>query len=108
MNTLIVVSFLIVVFLTIFSNFLYKKLMICIEKITELKRSNEDVFDAFKKLEDQVSECGNITAINQQKQNNLEERFNKLEKSLYALKETATEIKSAQQTKKAILDFMKR
>ena len=49
MSVLILISFIIVVFLTVFSNFLYQKLMICIEEIKELKRFNEDTFKAFKK-----------------------------------------------------------
>ncbi|MDE0092578.1 MAG: hypothetical protein OXN83_04765 [Oligoflexia bacterium] len=108
MNTLIVISFIAVIGLAVGSNFLYQKLILCIEEIKELKRFNEDIFKAFKNLENQVSDCENITNLIQQRQNNLEESFNKLEKSLSTLKETALEIKSAQQTKKAILDFIKR
>ena len=108
MNTLIIVSFIAVIGLAVGSNFLYQKLMLCIEEIKELKRFNEDVFKAFKSLEAQVLNCDNITKITEQRQNDLEESFKALDKSLSALKETALEIKSAEKTKKAILDFIKR
>ena len=42
MNFLIIISF-IVVSLVICSNFLYQKLMICIDEIKDLKRFNEDI-----------------------------------------------------------------
>ena len=101
MSVLIVISFVVIISLAVCSNFLYKKLMICIEEITELKRFDEDVFKSFNNLNNQVSKY-------QRKQEDLEESFNELKVSFRELKEIATEIKSAEQTKKAILELIPR
>ena len=101
MSVLILIFFIIIIGLAVCSNFLYKKLMICIEEITELKRFNEDVFKSFNNLNNQVSKYQN-------KQEDLEESFNELKISFRELKEIATEIKSAEQTKKAILELIPR
>ena len=78
--------------------FIYEKVLIQIE---ELQNFNKDVINAFKKLEDQVSEY-------QRKQEDLEESFSELKSAFQDLKQTATEIKSAEKTKKAILELIPR
>ncbi|MCZ0931602.1 MAG: hypothetical protein OXJ52_00390 [Oligoflexia bacterium] len=78
--------------------FIYEKILIQIE---ELQNFNKEVIQAFKNLEVQVSEY-------QRKQEDLEESFRELKITFQELKEIATEIKSAEQTKKAILELIPR
>ena len=104
---LIIFSFFISVFLLFVSNFLYQKLTACIEEIKEMQLSNEGVLKAVKDFKSEMLEHKETIEEIEQKQNNLKEGFKKLETSFQTLKQTAVEIKSAQQTKKAILDFMK-
>ena len=87
-----------VCFIIVSFNFVYKKILI---QITELQNFNQDVIKAFNNLNNQVSKY-------QRKQEDLEESFNELKVSFRELKEIATEIKSAEQTKKAILELISR
>ena len=50
-DNLAVISFLLTVFFIFFSNFLYKKLTICVEDLQELKRFKEETFNFIKNLE---------------------------------------------------------
>ena len=97
---LVIVSFLLAVSLAVFSNFLYKKWIICLEEIKEIKRFIQN-------LKDQILEYRSLKEKIQESQESLEDSLQKLESDFQALKETTTEIKSVQQTKKAMLDLMK-
>ena len=107
-DTLVIISFSSVVFLFSSANFLYKKLLICLEEITEIKRLNEKTSVVIQDLSEEVYRYRLITEDIQDNQKNLDESFKNLEDSFKTLKETATELQSAHQTKKAVLDFMKR
>ncbi|MCZ0932911.1 MAG: hypothetical protein OXJ52_07155 [Oligoflexia bacterium] len=106
-DNLTVISFLLAVFLIFFSNFLYQKLMTSLGDIEELKRFKEESFDLIKNLEARIYEYRIITEKTEQNQKDLKEHFERLNDSFQALKRTATELQSAHQTKKAMLDFMK-
>ena len=95
--SVLIISFL-VCFIIISFKFIYEKVLIQIE---ELQKFNKEVIKAFNNLENQVSKY-------QRKQEDLEESFRKLKISFQELKEIATEIKSAEQTKKAILELIPR
>ena len=105
--TLVIISFSSVVFLFFFFNFLYKKLIVCFEEIKEIKQFNEENFEVIQNLKEKVSEYRIITENIQENQRNLDENFKNLQISFQVLKETATELQSAHQTKKAMLDLMK-
>ena len=107
-DTLVIISFLFIVFLFFLSNFLYQRLNICLEGIKDLRSFNEKSFELIKDLEKEVSQYRYITESTQENQNNLKEKFKELQRSFLALKETATELQSAHKTKKAVLDLMKR
>ena len=106
-DNLAVISFLLAVFLIFFFNFLYKKLMSCLENLQELKKFKEETFDLIKNLEARIYEYRIITEKTEENQKDLKEHFEKLDDSFQTLKQTATELQSAHQTKKAMLDFMK-
>ena len=93
--SILIISIL-VCFIIISFKFIYDKILVQIE---ELQHCNKDVFKAFKSLEDQVLKY-------QRKQEDLEESFTELKISFQELKEIATEIKSAERTKKAILELI--
>ena len=99
--SLTIISFLFSVSLAVFSNFLYKKGNICLEEIKEIKSFIQNLGDQF--LEYRV-----IKEKIQEDQESLENSLNKLESEFQVLKETATEIRAVQQTKKAMLDFINR
>ena len=107
-DNLIIISFLLAVSLAVFSNFLYKKWLSCSEEIEKIKHFNEETFEMIQNLSEKISQYRIITEQIETKQRNLNESFQKLEDSFQILKETATELQSAHQTKKAVLDFMKR
>ena len=104
---LAVISFLLAVSLTFFSNFLYKKLTTCLEDLQELKRFKAETFELIKNLGRRIDEYRIITEKTEENQKDLKEHFEKLDDSFQTLKRTATELQSAHQTKKAMLDFMK-
>ena len=106
-DTLAIISFLSVVFLIFFFDFLYKKLKVCFERIEDLERFNEKTFEIIQDLTEKNSEYRVITENIQDNQNNLDESFKELKASFRTLKETATAVQSAHQTKKAVLDLMK-
>ena len=106
-DNLAVISFLLAVFLIFFSNFLYKKLTTCLEDLQELKRFKEETFNLIKNFETQIYEYRTITEKTEENQKDLKEYFERLDDSFRTLKQTATELQSAHQTKKAMLDFMK-
>ena len=106
-DILVIISFSSVVFLFFFFNFLYKKLIVCFEKIKEIKQFNEETFEVIQNLKEKVSEYRIITENIQENQRNLNKSFEKLDGSFQVLKETATALQSAHQTKKAVLDLMK-
>ena len=101
------ISFLPAVFLIFFSNFLYKKLINCLEDLRELKRFKEGIFDLIKNIEARIDEYRIITEKTEENQKNLKEYFERLDYSFRTLKQTAAKLQSAHQTKKAMLDFMK-
>ena len=105
-DILITISFLSVVFLFFFLNLLYKKLIVSLEEIKEIKQSNEKAFETIQELEEKIFEYRIITENIQENQNNLDKSFEKLESSFQVLKETATALQSAHQTKKAMLDII--
>ena len=105
--SLIIVSFSLSIFLFISFNFLYKKLMVCFEEIKQIKQFNEETFETIQDLNLKNTEHRIITEDIQTNQRNLNESFGQLETSFQTLKETATELQSAHQTKKAMLDLMK-
>ena len=107
-DILIIISFSSVVFSFVFFNFLYKKLMACFEDIKEIRQFNEENFEAIQDLKEKISEYRIITENIQINQRNLDESFGQLKTSFQNLKETATAIQSAHQTKKAMLDLIKR
>ena len=98
--SLTIISFFLSVSLAVFSNFLYKEWKICLEEFKETKRF-------IQSLEDQIAEYRVIKEKIQEDQENLENSLKKLESDFQGLKETATEIRAVQQTKKAMLDFIK-
>ena len=106
-NNLAVISFLLAVFLIFFFNFLYKKLMSYLADLQELKRFKEENFDLIKNLEGKIYEYRMITERTEENQKDLKEHFKRLDYSFQTLKQTATELQSAHQIKKAMLDFMK-
>ena len=106
-EALIIISFLLVVSLIFFFDFLYKKLKVCFERIKDIEKINEETFEAIRSLEIENTEHRIITENIQTNQNNLDESFGELKTSFQALKETATELQSAHQAKKAMLDLMK-
>ncbi|MCZ0932632.1 MAG: hypothetical protein OXJ52_05725 [Oligoflexia bacterium] len=106
-DNLAVISFLLAVFLIFFSNFLYKKLITSLEDLQQLKRFKEETFELIKNLETRIYEYRIITERTEQNQKDLKEHFERLGDSFRTLKQTATELQSAHQTKKAMLDFMK-
>ena len=81
--------------------------MSCLQELKELQRFKEETSNLIKDLKEIVYEYRIITAQTKENQDNLNHSFEKLEDSFRNLKQTATEIQSAQQTKKAMLDFMK-
>ena len=95
--SILIISIL-VCFIILSLKFIYEKVLIQIE---ELQNFNKEVFNAFKKLEDQISKY-------QRKQEDLEESFIELKNAFQELKQIAIEIKSAEQTKKAILELIPR
>ena len=95
--SILIISFL-VCFIIISLKLIYDKILFQIE---ELQHFNKDVIQAFKNLEAKVSEY-------QKRQEDLEERFTELKITFQDLKQTATEIKSAEKTKKAILELIPR
>ena len=107
-DTVAIISFLFVVFFIFFFDFLYKKLKVCFERIKDLERFNEKTFEIIQDLANEVSQYRKTTENIQDNQNNLDESFKELKASFRTLKETATELQSAHQTKKAVLDLMKR
>ena len=107
LDILVIISFSFVVFLFFFLNFLYKKLMVCFEEIKGIKRFNEETFETIQDLKLKDTEYRIITENIQDNQRNLDESFGQLKASFQNLKETATELQSAHQTKKAMLDLMK-
>ena len=104
---LIIISFSFSIFLLVLCNFLYKKLKVCFEKIEGIEKFNEETFETIQNLELKNTEHRIITENIQTNQKNLDENFGQLEASFQNLKEMATELQSARQTKKAILDLMK-
>ena len=106
-DNLAVISFLLAVLFIFLSNFLYKKLTTCLEDLQELKRFKEEIFELIKNLEGKIYEYRIITEKTEDNQKNLKEHFERLNYSFQTLKQTATELQSAHQTKKAMLDFMK-
>ena len=106
-DILITVSFLSVVFLFFFLNLLYKKLIVSLEETKEIKQSHKEAFETIQELEEKISEYRIITENIQENQSTLDKSFEKLEGSFQVLKETATALQSAHQTKKAMLDLIK-
>ena len=106
-HTLVIISFLCIVFLFFIFNFLYKKWISCFEEIEKINYFNEKTFKAIQSIKEKVSECGITTENAQRSQTHLEEKFRELERSFQTLKETATQIQLAHKTKKAVLDLMK-
>ena len=106
-DILITISFLSVVFLFFFLNLLYKKLIVSLEEIKELKQSSEEIFETIQEFEEKISEYRIITENIRENQDDLNKIFEKLEGSFQVLKETATALQSAHQTKKAMLDLIK-
>ena len=106
-DTLIIISFLFVVSLIFFFDFLYKKLKVCFERIKDIEKINEETFEAIQDFKLKDTEYRIITENIQDNQRNLDESFEQLKASFQNLKETATELQSAHQTKKAMLDLMK-
>ena len=47
-DTLIIISFLFVVSLIFFFDFLYKKLKVCFERIKDIEKINEETFEAIQ------------------------------------------------------------
>ena len=107
-DTLVIISFLFIIFLFFLSNFLYQRLNICLEGIKDIRSFTEKSFEIIQDLEKEVSQYRYITENTKENQNNLKEKFKELQRSFKALKETATELQSAHKTKKAVLDLMKR
>ncbi len=81
--------------------------MISLEDLEDLKRFKEETFDLIKNLETRIYEYRIITEKTEESQKDLKEHFKNLDYSFQTLKQTATELQSAHQTKKAMLDFMK-
>ena len=106
-DNLVIISFVLAVFLILFSNFLHKKLVSCLEDLQELKRFKEDTFEFIKSLEQKIYEYKIAVENITEGQENLNEHFKSIEQSFRELKETAKELQSAHHTKKALLDFMK-
>ena len=78
------------------------------EEIKDIKQFNEETFEIIKNLKEKIYGY-RITIENiQENQKNLKESFKELKTSFRTLKETATAVQSAHQTKKAMLDLMKR
>lgn len=106
-DTLIIISFSSTVFFFFLFNFLYKKLIVSLEEIKELKQSHEESFETIQELKKKVYEYQIIIESIRENQDDLNKSFKKLEGSFQILKETATAIQSAHQTKKAMLDLIK-
>ena len=106
-DTLIIISFSSTVFFFFLFNFLYKRLIVSLEEIKELKQSHEEAFETIQELKKKVYEYQIITESIRENQDDLNKSFEKLEGSFQILKETATAIQSAHQTKKAMLDLIK-
>jgi len=104
---LIIFSFLLIVFLFVFSHFLYQRLNLLLEQFREINIFHEETLKRIQNLTAEVSQYRQITESIQDSQRNLNESFKRLEQSFQALKVTATELQSAHQTKKAVLDLMK-
>ena len=60
-HTLVIISFLCIVFLLFISNFLYKKWLSCFEEIKKINYFNKKTFKAIQDIKEKVSECGIIT-----------------------------------------------
>ena len=99
-ETLVIISFASIVFLFFLFNFLYKELTSCLEKIKEITLFNEETSKAIQDIKEKVSEYSIITE-------NIQENQENLNKSFQTLKETAIELQSAHQSKKAVLDLLK-
>ena len=81
--------------------------MTCLADLQEMKRFKEETFDLIKNLEARIYEYRISTEKTEGNQKDLKEHFEKLDYNFQTLKQTATELQSAHQTKKAMLDFMK-
>ena len=107
-DTLIIISFSSVVFLFLLFNFLYKKLIVSLEEIKEIKQFHEEAFEVIQNLKEKIYGYRIIIENIQENQKNLDESFKELKTSFQTLKETAIAVQSVHQTKKVMLDLMKR
>ena len=99
-ETLVILSFISIVSLFFLFNFLYKELTFCLEKIKEITLFNEKTSETIHNLKEKVSEYSILVE-------KIEENQRNLNRSFKTLKETATELQLAHQTKKAMLDLIK-
>ena len=83
-------------------------MIVCFEEIKEIKQFHEEIFEVIQNLKEKIYGYRIIIENIQENQKNLDESCKELKTSFQTLKETATAVQSAHQTKKAMLDLMKR
>ena len=103
-----ILAFLSIVFLLFLSFILFHRMNACLETAQETRRFHERVLNKTQDLEKEVSLYKEITEGIQHKMRNLQREFEHLQRTFKDLKETAVELQSAHQTRKAMLDLMKR
>ena len=94
-------AFLSIILLLILSWVLFHRIDICLDVAERAKVFHERALNSIQDLAKKVSEYKDISEITKFRQEELERAFDDL-------KETAIELQAAHQTKRAVLDLMKR